>query len=258
MQTWEERSPSTVYEELCVFRKEKKNTDKSVKGGTSVANVITKLVLILSNWSFVRDNKENPQKIKCSLHNVTVGLKLASTEFRSPNKQQHQQDYNQQYDFDKNGLVLPYPAFLSLLKDSSFVDEFMTKVEQRYITDTGDNLTKAAGSGSKKKVPPKASLRRQYDEAFPELRDGETSHKKKTSTNADGGEDYEDDDDDDNDDADAGENEGAGEDLFDEDREIAEIAQVYNEAEETEATQAVSTDFKRPAGRPRGKTGIKK
>ena len=283
-QTWEERSPSTIYEELCVYRKEKAaggdntgtgwNKKGRANGSTATKNVITRLVLILSNWSFVRDHKENPQKVKCSLHNVTVGLKLSSTEFRSGAKR----DPNQQYDFDKNGLILPYPAFLSLLKDSAFVDDFMTKVEKRYIADTGDILGKknppatsaAATSGSRKKPPTTASLRRQYDEAFPELLDSEENDldeggKKKRSSKSRANritsddEDNDDDDDEeagdfqeearDNDDLAGGEEEDENE--TEDDR--LSLARSYNEAEEVEAIPSTQADFKKPVGRPRGK-----
>lgn len=135
--------------------------------------MITKLVLIISNWSFVRDNANNRRRIKCTAQDVTIGLKLSSTDFRSGSSQQTNKTG---YDFDKNGLTLPYSAFLSLLKDENFTDDYMTKVKTRYTSDTGDSLSEVSETSQKvrPKVPVSASsLRRKYADAFPELQESE-------------------------------------------------------------------------------------
>jgi len=179
-QHWEDRSPSSVYEELAVFKKESnvrgvyQRLGLNVPASTSASSVtVTKLVLIISNWSFVRDNKTNPRKIKCTSQDVTVGLKLASSSFRTapPTDQKRQP-----YDFDKNGLVMPYPAFLSLMRNKEFTEGYIKKIKDHYTRDTGDRLVRPeqAGSSTSSKKPSKpsaATLRRQYAEAFPELAD---------------------------------------------------------------------------------------
>lgn len=134
---------------------------------------MTKLVLIISNWSFVRDNKTNPRKIKCTSQDVTIGFKLASSSFRTapPTDQKRQP-----YDFDKNGLVMPYPAFLSLMRNNEFTEGYIKKIKDHYARDTGDRLLRPDSSGAsvtskKASKPSAATLRRQYAEAFPELAD---------------------------------------------------------------------------------------
>ena len=164
-QNWEERSPSAIYEEISVYRKETRGKSENSRGEKrKQENIITKLVLIISNWSFVRDNKANPRKIRCTNQDVTIGLKLASSAFRTGRLD----DRRQPYDFDKNGLVLPYAAFLSLIKSTDFTSAYINKVKDHYEEDTGERLsTPVTGTG--RSQPSAAAVRRRYAEAFPEL-----------------------------------------------------------------------------------------
>lgn len=179
-QSWEDRSPSSVYEELSVYKTERVSHQRDGYRRSSQAEttstVVTKLVLIISNWSFVRDNKTNPKKIKCTNQDVTIALKLASSFFRTapPTDQKRQP-----YDFDKTGLIMPYSAFLSLLRNKDFTDGYIKKIRDHYARDTGDRTVgtpKHRDEGLKKKAvkPSATTLRRQYAEAFPELADADS------------------------------------------------------------------------------------
>jgi len=128
--------------------------------------------LIISNWSFVRDNKQNPNKIRCTKQDVTIAFKLASTAFRSSSTS----DRNGDYDFDKHGWNLPYAAFLALMKTPAFTHDFMGKIQQCYNADhdavtslSPATLSSAAAPGKKK--PDTNILRRRCADAFPELDD---------------------------------------------------------------------------------------
>ena len=201
-----------------------------------------------------------------------MGFKLSSTDFQSgagkpPGSQNP-------YDFDKNGLILPYPAFLSLCKDPGFFSDFMNKVESRYTEDTGVRVVSPASAAAavcaaeakKGKPSSKIALRRKYNEAFPELQDND-----KAADDDDNDEEEEDDGaGDDDEDDDAGEEgdpeESAGipgahddgdvadneenttvrkkrsgrqvtiVDYSEDDNRFEELANYYNESEEAEAT----------------------
>lgn len=145
---------------------------KNKKNETFVAS---KLVLVISNWGFVRDQEGNPKFQKCTPHDVSIGFKLDSTAFRPADKSIVKPRY-----FDRNGASIPYPAFLSLMKDESFVFEYMSKLQKRFEEDTGRNLAKefeahsdrkkkSSGQPGKSKALSTKALRKKYVEQFPEL-----------------------------------------------------------------------------------------
>jgi hypothetical protein len=177
---WENAAPSAIYEEVSLFRVEKSGapTPGSVKKkqqgrGAAAAATITRLVLIVSNWSFVRDHKDSKRPVKCTSQDVTISLKLSSTAFARTSEAAVKKE---PYSFDKNGLILPYPAFLSLLKNEDFTD-LMEKVTTRYTLDTSARGQESTKRSAKKAVEGKsaaakaASARKRYAEAYPELAD---------------------------------------------------------------------------------------
>ena len=137
-------------------------------------NVTTKLVLIVSNWGFVRDNKDFPSKVRCTPHDVAIGFKLASSQFRPTGAAGGTKNSTCPYDFDAHGATLPFPAFLSLIKDSAFTEDFIRKIRRRYEADTGLSAL-ATRAGNKKSdesergVAWQAGLRQKLVEQFPEL-----------------------------------------------------------------------------------------
>ena len=100
--------------------------------------IISTLVLNVSNWHFIRDNKSARGFVPCKPIHVQVGLKLSSTAFKT-DKNQHNTEW-----YDRNGAIFPYAAFLSLIKDSKFTGGFMKNVKEAYEEDTGRLLTTAA------------------------------------------------------------------------------------------------------------------
>ena len=137
-------------------------------------NVTTKLVLIVSNWGFVRDNKDFPSKVRCTPHDVAIGFKLASSQFRPTGAAGGTKTSTCPYDFDAHGATLPFPAFLSLIKDSAVTEDFLRKIRRRYEADTGLSAL-ATRAGNKKSdesergVAWQAGLRQKLVEQFPEL-----------------------------------------------------------------------------------------
>jgi len=55
-----------------------------------------------------------------------VGLKLSCTEFAT------EKTLGSLYHFDRNGAILPYSTFVSLMKDSKFLNEFMAYAKNKY------------------------------------------------------------------------------------------------------------------------------
>ena len=168
---WEQRSPSSINEEISVYRTTSAKTSEPV---------VTKLILIISNWGFVRDHKYTPGKVRCTKQDVTIGFKLASSAFR-PSAASAPVSRKDEYNFDKNGLVLPYAAFLALLKSESFTDDYIGKVWKQYLVETGEKPSLQPDSQKKgNKKNSAASLRRQCAEAFPELADSDEGPRKKS------------------------------------------------------------------------------
>ena len=131
-------------------------------------------MLIVSNWGFVRDNKDFPSKVRCTPHDVAIGFKLASSQFRPTGAAGGTKNSTCPYDFDAHGATLPFPAFLSLIKDSAFTEDFIRKIRRRYEADTGLSAL-ATRAGNKKSdegergVAWQAGLRQKLVEQFPEL-----------------------------------------------------------------------------------------
>lgn len=185
MQGCEDRSPSQIYQELAVYQKSVPNknawgTVKSSQYGNKGKQqaekkesfVVSKLVLVISNWGFVRDQEGAAKFKKCTPHDVSIGLKLDSTAFRPADKSVVKSHY-----FDRNGASIPYPAFLSLLKDPDFTGSYMKNVQKRFEEDTGRDLKKETyptGAEGKKPKQGKSAIsarafRKKYAEQFPEL-----------------------------------------------------------------------------------------
>ena len=204
LKDWEERSASHLYHELSVFQKEAA-VPVSAKGKkTKAVTVTTKLILIVSNWGFVRDNKDIPEKRRCTVHDVAIGLKLASSSFRPQGSASGTKNSTCPYDFDSHGATIPYPAFLSLIKDEEFTRDFICKVRRRYEDDTGLSALATRAGNKKTQATPKdsswqANLRRRMLEQFPELADPAADPPSRKNKNRNNDNDVDDDDDDDDD-----------------------------------------------------------
>ena len=180
----------------------------SAKGKkTKAVTVTTKLILIVSNWGFVRDNKDIPEKRRCTVHDVAIGLKLASSSFRPQGSASGTKNSTCPYDFDSHGATIPYPAFLSLIKDEEFTRDFICKVRRRYEDDTGLSALATRAGNKKTQATSKdsswqANLRRRMLEQFPELADPAADPPSGKNKNCNDDNDDDDDDDDNYDDDD--------------------------------------------------------
>lgn len=102
--------------------------------------VTSQLILNISNWGFVRDltQQRSNRFIPCSVQDVHIAIKLSSNVFKPirNNDNDLDPDQREEFYFDKNGAILPFAAFISLMKDASFTGEFMKEVKAKYDADT--------------------------------------------------------------------------------------------------------------------------
>ena len=97
-------------------------------------------VLICSNWHFVRNHQEVRNCPPCSPEDCNISLKLSSTAFRSAPTElskaggflETEIRIDEDYCFDKNGVIIPYPAFISLLQDKRFTQEYLPLVKKEF------------------------------------------------------------------------------------------------------------------------------
>lgn len=105
--------------------------------GKDGAQAHSELVLIISNWRFVRDVQSKPVCV-CKAEHCTVGFKLSSSEFQSRAVKNGEASGNGgEFNFDKHGAVMPYSAFLTLLNDVGLTNAFIQKIKDRYELDEG-------------------------------------------------------------------------------------------------------------------------
>jgi len=92
---------------------------------------LNELVVILSNYHFVRDRQEAQSFEKCQPHHCTVALKFSSSDFASSRKTNT--DEEERFSFDKHGTIFPLSCFISLLNSTDFV-EYVQKAHLKYKT----------------------------------------------------------------------------------------------------------------------------
>ena len=165
------------------------------RGGLSQT---TKVVVTVSNWHFNRDCLRYETAPICKLENVMVTLKLASTVFdgnrestaplstsgnsgspgSTPIKsgQRITATSGEEYHFDKNGAIVPYSAFVSLI-DSAEFQEYLEKVKKLYYKEKAasenddddddddddevlfDNIKKVAAAAKKRRATGKRKMK---------------------------------------------------------------------------------------------------
>lgn len=95
---------------------------------------LSKVVLALSNWSWVQDIKERSEKnFRCDPSDFSISFKISSTDFKNPEKTNDSHLY-----FDKQGALLKYSDFFLLLKNSQFLD-FISTVKQKFENPPDDS-----------------------------------------------------------------------------------------------------------------------
>ncbi len=84
-------------------------------------------MLTVSNWHFVRDNQTAKVPPVCTPKDCVVGIKLSSTSFKSLLDLDEKE-----FNYDKNGLLLPYILFMDLLSHGEFSCDYMDSVKQEF------------------------------------------------------------------------------------------------------------------------------
>lgn len=136
----ESLSPCVIYHEIADYKNTQPMTGATaagVQGSTSTTaavvprfNISSLFLFIVGNYSFVKKRENEKSQKPCSLSDITVGLKIASSAFSRQSATPKKHDGS--YCFDKNGALFSLASFLSLLRSDSFVEEFLGKVKDRY------------------------------------------------------------------------------------------------------------------------------
>ena len=149
----------------------------------------SKIVLTISNWHFNRDTLKDAVGPTCKMENVMVTLKLSSSVFEGNNtpaaaaggsnndadvagdKDDSSSNGGDRavvsrngdvFHFDKNGSIIPYPAFIELLDDQDF-EEYLKLVKSKYYS-------KESEEKSGPKTPPADNFRELDDEELTDLK----------------------------------------------------------------------------------------
>ena len=161
----------------------------------------SKIVLTISNWHFNRDTLKDAVGPTCKIENVMVTLKLSSSVFEASNSTAgaasgssnetelagEKDDSSSNggdravvsrsgdvFHFDKNGCIIPFPAFIELLDDKEFED-YLRHVKDKY------NSKESETTGPK--TPPRLSSDNFRELDDNELNDLKTSLAKKHKMN---------------------------------------------------------------------------
>jgi hypothetical protein len=136
-----------------VFKQKRDNVEK---------NHTSEIVLSVNNWHFVKDNLYKAKTPACQADDCSISIKLSSTIFRSELQAADSSvDASDEFYFDKNGAVIPYPALKELLHCEEFYT-YMEQVKIQFEVDSGskawqednDKTTEDNGkSGSAKATP---------------------------------------------------------------------------------------------------------
>jgi hypothetical protein len=99
-------------------------------------------VLCINNWHFVKDNLYKAKTSPCQADDCSISIKLSSTVFRSESQANDSEvavaaaDAGEEFYFDKNGAVIPYPALKALLNSAEFLT-YMEQVKKQFEEDSG-------------------------------------------------------------------------------------------------------------------------
>ena len=109
-----QRSPISEYIPLSSYAfNEPVAGSKKRKPGTS------ETVLIINNWHFNRDVLEMTHPPACLPENCSVQIKISSSAFMVKD------GASERHNFDKNGAIIPYPAFVWMCDDGKTEVESM-------------------------------------------------------------------------------------------------------------------------------------
>ena len=121
----------THYQDLMVLASHnysigKVGEDRGKRKNSSVQQMgLSQLVLIVNNWSFVRDNQHSSNVRQCQLSDFQVQLKISSSAFK--NRSNPSVDFH----FDKNAANFPYDSFVQVMR-SGLTKSYIRDVRQMY------------------------------------------------------------------------------------------------------------------------------
>lgn len=92
--------------------------------------------MIIGNWRFVQNQTASQLDVRpCKLDDFYIGFKLSCTSFKS---QKSTEEKN--YHFDRNGVQIPLPAFVDLLRDDHIgFKNFLSEVRYEFVKDSAQN-----------------------------------------------------------------------------------------------------------------------
>jgi hypothetical protein len=146
LQPHHDRSSFSKYDILASHTSKNPRDDRPIE---------SQLVLSISNWHFNRDKQHLKFGPKCKLEDVCISIKLSSTAFAPSTQVGASFSANQNdemaseisaddlsiltspstddscFNFDKNGVIIPYFAFVSLMDDASF-QQYLKKVVEKF------------------------------------------------------------------------------------------------------------------------------
>ena len=100
--------------------------DRGKRKNSSVQQMgLSQLVLIVNNWSFVRDNQHSSNVRECQLSDFQVQLKISSSAFK--NRSNPSIDFH----FDKNAANFPYDSFVQVMR-SGLTKSYIRDVREMY------------------------------------------------------------------------------------------------------------------------------
>ena len=112
-----QRSPISDYIPLSSY-----SFNESVAGSRKRKPGKSETVLIINNWHFNRDVLEMTNPTACLPENCSVQIKVSSSAFMVND------GTSEKYNFDKNGAIIPYPAFVWMCDDGK--DELESMIEE--------------------------------------------------------------------------------------------------------------------------------
>lgn len=130
-----QRSPESEYILISTNHFDDKSANRKNQKG------ISKTVLIVNNWHFNRDVLEMGNPTKCKPENCSVQLKISSTAFQVKSSSDKKSS-SDSFHFDKQGIILPYPAFVWLCgeKPKETLESFVDDIQKLYHKDLQPNI----------------------------------------------------------------------------------------------------------------------
>ena len=102
-----------------------------------------KVVLIVDNWNFDRNLTQKDEKkiVACKSADCNVTIKISHPTFKKKTLTNDAPASNP-FDFDRNGICMPFAAFVSLMNDKNFA-QYMVSVKARFEAEQGKGASVA-------------------------------------------------------------------------------------------------------------------